>query len=77
MLGSASGIPPYRLTATKPVLHVIHKRNVTMSHAHGWEVTNWSIKSRGAIHRLPQSTRPISLDAGLQVHRQTRRIPAF
>jgi hypothetical protein len=35
-----------------------------------------SLRTRRAVHQLPPSTRPNSLDYGLQVHLQTRSITA-
>jgi len=52
------------------------KGEVTLSHSHGCELTNWWIEFRRAVHRPPPSTRPISLDHGLQVHLQTRSTTA-
>ena len=52
------------------------KGKVTLSHSHGCELTNGWIESWRAVLQLPPSTRPISLDHGLQVYLQTRSIMA-
>jgi len=50
------------------------KGEVTMSHSHVCELTNWWMASRRAIHRPPPWTRTITLDHGLQVYPQTYSI---
>jgi len=60
----------------QPVLHTSYNCQATLSHSHGYEVTNRSIESRRAVHRPPPSTHQISLDHGLQVYLHTRSITA-
>jgi len=50
---------------------------VTLSHSHGCEFTHWWIESWRAVHRPAPSTRPNSLNHGLQVDLQTHWITAF
>jgi len=66
------------------------KGQVTLSHSHGCELTNWWIESNHPVRRpstapkyssnlarsRPPSASPISLNHGLQVHLQTRSITA-
>jgi len=70
-VGSASDVPPYRSTATSQFSISAFKGKVTLPHSDTCELTNWWIESQRAVNRSPPSTRPISLDHGLQVYLQT------
>jgi len=69
-------MPPYKIDRHQPAFHESSQLN---SPCHILSVASQltdeqSLSTWRAVHRPPLSTRPISLDYGLQVHLQTRTI---
>jgi len=72
-VASASGVPPHTIDRHQPALH---ESSMVKSPCHIPTVASWltderSFSTRRAVHRLPPSTRPNSLNYGLQVHLQS------
>ena len=67
-VASASGVPPHTIDRHQPALH---ESSMVKSPCHIPTVASWltderSFSTRRAVHRLPPSTRPNSLNYGLQ-----------